>query len=42
MTAEKHPYIGSLVLIGFAIFWPTSTPPDRLIAVLQALPRLAA
>lgn len=42
MTTEKHPYIWSLVLIGSAMFWPSSVPIDRLIAVLQALPGLAA
>lgn len=42
MVTSKHPYIWSLVLIGSAMFWPSNVPTDRLIAVLQALPRLTA
>lgn len=42
MTAEEHPHTWSLALIVFVIFWPTSTPIDRLIALLQALPGLTA
>jgi hypothetical protein len=42
MTNGKHTYFWSLFLIGSAMFWPSSIPADRLIAVLRALPDLTA
>jgi hypothetical protein len=42
MTTGKHTYLWSLVLIGSAMFWPSSVPAERLVAVLQALPGLTA
>lgn len=42
MKTGKHPYVWSLILVGLVVFWPSSIPAERLIAVLQALPGLTA